>query len=324
MVGRRKANYDLPPRMYLKCGSYYYVTRDNQWLNLGKDLPIAKRKWAELSGLAPTGGMTTLMDRYMQEIAPKKAPRTYKDNLSEIENLRKVFGEMEVRAVKPMHIAKYLDLRGVDAPVRANREKALLSHIFTMGMRWGMCDTNPCRGVHRNTEAKRDRYITDEEFRAVWSKATPMVQCVMDLAYMTAQRIGDLLALRRGDITDTGVYFKQGKTGKKLIVEMTPELREVLDRAASIHRIKSMFVIATKTGSKYTYDGISAMFRRYVTEAKIDDFHFHDIRAKALTDAKRAGIDAQRLAGHATETMTAHYVKLREVEMVVGLSKISA
>jgi integrase len=324
MVGRRKANYDLPPRMYQKHGSYFYVSRDNQWINLGKDLAIAKRKWAELSGLAPTGGMTSLMDRYMQEIAPKKSPRTYKDNLSEVENLRKVFGQMEVRDIKPMHVAKYLDLRGADAPVRANREKALLSHIFTMGMRWGMCDANPCRGVHRNTEAKRDRYITDEEFRAVREKATPMVQCIMDLAYMTAQRIGDLLALRRGDITEDGIYFKQGKTGKKLVVSMTPELRQVLDAATSIHRVKSMYVIATKTGSKYTYDGISSMFRRYVADAKVEDFHFHDIRAKALTDAKRAGIDAQRLAGHATEAMTAHYVKLREVEKVFGLSKISA
>jgi integrase len=324
MVGRRKADYDLPPRMYLKHGSYYYVTRDNQWINLGKDVSIAKRKWAELSGLAPTGGMSAMMDRYMQEIAPKKSPRTYKDNQTEVENLRKVFGQMEVRSVKPMHVAKYLDIRGADAPVRANREKALLSHIFTMGMRWGMCDSNPCKGVHRNTETTRDRYITDDEFKAVRSHGSEMIQCLMDLAYMTAQRIGDLLALRRNDVTDEGIYFKQGKTGKKLVILMTPELRQVIDRATSMHDIKSMYVIATKTGSKYTYFGISSMFRRCLEAAKVDDFHFHDIRAKALTDAKRSGIDAQSLAGHTTETMTAKYIKRREVDQVVGMSKISA
>jgi integrase len=66
------------------------------------------------------------------------------------------------------------------------------------------------------------------------------------------------------------------------------------------------------------------MFRRCLEAAKVDDFHFHDIRAKALTDAKRSGIDAQSLAGHTTETMTAKYIKRREVDQVVGMSKISA
>ena len=46
--------------------------------------------------------------------------------------------------------------------------------------------------------------------------------------------------------------------------------------------------------------------------------HFHDLRAKALTDLKRqrGAAAAQSLAGHTTESMTAHYAKSREVERV--------
>ena len=326
MVGRRKADYDLPPRMYLKHGSYFYVASQGvkrKWMNLGKDLGIAKRKWAELSGEAPVGGMSALMDRYMEEVAPNKAPRTYKDNIKECENLRKVFGEMEPKAIKPMHVAKYLDLRGKDAPVRANREKALLSHIFTMGMRWGIVDSNPCRGVHRNKEGDRDRYITDEEFSKVWQVANPTVRCLMDIAYLTAQRIGDLLDIRRSDISASGIYFKQNKTGKKLLVEMTPELQDVISRSGRLNiKIKSMYLFANKTGQKYTYDGFASMFFRSVAKAKVEDFHFHDIRAKSLTDARRDGQDAQGLAGHTTEAMTAKYIKRRQVETVQPLSNI--
>jgi integrase len=320
MVGRRTRDYHLPPRMYLKSGSYYFVTRDNRWINLGRDLALARRKWAELSGEVPTGGMAALMDRYLADVLPTKAERTQADNRKEMVNLRGVFGAMEPRDVRPVHVAKYLDIRGKVAPVRANREKALLSHVFTMGMRWGIVDSNPCRGVHRNTEGKRDRLVSDDEFLKVWTATNPTVRCLMDLAYLTAQRIGDLITIRRQDISEAGIAFKQAKTGKRLVVAMTPDLKDVLERTRKLHpKVASMWLFSTRTGSPYTYDGISSMFKRAVAKAGVPDFHFHDIRAKALTDAKRAGQDAQALAGHATEAMTAHYVKRREVETVQPL-----
>jgi integrase len=48
-------------------------------------------------------------------------------------------------------------------------------------------------------------------------------------------------------------------------------------------------------------------------------FTFHDIRAKALTDAKRMGFDAQALAGHASAAVTEHYIKQREFKRVTPL-----
>lgn len=325
MVGRRKADHHLPPRMYEKHGSYYYVSRTNKWINLGRDLAIAKRKWAELDGSGPAAaGMAALMDRYLLEVVPTKAARTQQDNREEMQRLRAVFGAMEARDVRPMHVAKYLDLRGKQAPTRANREKALLSHVFTMAMRWGVTDTNPCKGVRRNPERPRERYITDEEYRAVWTQANSTVRGLMDLAYLTAQRIGDLIELRHADITQAGVRIVQNKTGAKLLVRMTPELRAVIDRITRIHpKVRGMTLLCTRTGQPYTYDGISSMFKRAVKAAGVSDFHFHDLRAKALTDARRAGQDAQRLAGHANETMTARYIKAREVEEVDPLRQIA-
>ena len=66
-----------------------------------------------------------------------------------------------------MHIAKYLDIRGIKAPVRANREISLLSHIFSYAMCWGQIDRNPCLGVAKHPEKGRNRYISDQEFEGV-------------------------------------------------------------------------------------------------------------------------------------------------------------
>lgn len=51
-------------------------------------------------------------------------------------------------------------------------------------------------------------------------------------------------------------------------------------------------------------------------ESGSERFTFHDIRAKAITDAKRMGMDAQSLAGRATSAMTEHYLKQREFKRV--------
>jgi hypothetical protein len=48
-------------------------------------------------------------------------------------------------------------------------------------------------------------------------------------------------------------------------------------------------------------------------------FTFYDIRAKALTDAKRMGMDAQALAGNANPAQTEHYMKQREFKRVTPL-----
>ena len=61
------------------------------------------------------------------------------------------------------------------------------------------------------------------------------------------------------------------------------------------------------------------MFRRSAKKAGVENFHFHDIRAKSLTDLDRQGGNAQSLAGHENPEMTRHYIKRRTVEKVAPL-----
>ena len=60
----------------------------------------------------------------------------------------KVFAHMAIDAIAPMHIREYMDIRGQVAKVRANREKALFSHLFNKAREWGYTAMqNPCQGV---------------------------------------------------------------------------------------------------------------------------------------------------------------------------------
>lgn len=320
MTGKRQIPGVHTPRLYVYKGkqreTYYTITRDNTRLNLGHELIAAKRKLIDLEAGRPVAGtIAELIERYMGEVSPKKAPTTHKGELDSAPRLVAIFGKMRPADLRPTHVAKYLDLRGKEAPVRANREKALLSHIFTKAMRWGIVDTNPCRGVERNTETPRDRLVTDEELAAFLAFARAlgntetMLAAVAWLAYLTAQRRGDLLKLRLDDITDEGIFVIQGKSKgtSRVLIEWTAALCQAVCVLHSLPRdTPSQYLIANHKGQAYTDSGFKGMWGkvmvRWMAEGN-ENFHFHDLRAKAITKMVEQGRKARDLSGHKTDAM---------------------
>ena len=53
---------------------------------------------------------------------------------------------------------------------------------------------NPVRTLERTPKGKRTRYVTDAEYDAVYTLANERMRIAMDLALLTGQRRGDLLA----------------------------------------------------------------------------------------------------------------------------------
>jgi integrase len=163
--------------------------------------------------------------------------------------------------------------------------------------------------VVRNRETKRKRYVDDRELAAVSSIAVRSIWRWMWLIYRTAQRPEDCLTACPRDIRslDDGrraLRFVQGKmegrTGKTVDVIITPEIEEILASSSNVVDLDRPFV-CTARGKPYTYDGASAMFRRYVGVCGLKDFGPRDLRAKAATDLYIAGTSLeviQQLLGH--------------------------
>jgi integrase len=51
----------------------------------------------------------------------------------------------------------------VDATYQANRTVALLSRMFNLSVRWGWRADDPAKGIERNQETKRHRYLSADE-----------------------------------------------------------------------------------------------------------------------------------------------------------------
>ncbi len=227
---------------------------------------------------------------------------------------------MKYDELQTHHLSSYLRER--EAKVSANREVSLLSSIFKHAINWGWCTRNPCLGVMYNKEIGRDRYITDEELEQLRCTADDQMKAMIDLAYLTAMRRSDILNLKLSDITEKGIFNQQNKTGKKQLFEMTTALDETLKRARKARKLRNItYLFTNRHGGQITETGFNSAWRRLREKAELPDIHFHDIRAKSLTDAKRqGGLDyAQALGGHANQSMTEHYIKQREVEKIKPL-----
>ncbi len=312
MPPRRKSDVHLPPCVYLKHGAYWHV-KGGKWTRLGADLRSALAEYARVHSAAPNGAMAALIDRAMVEILRDVRDSTAKQYRRAAQDLKHALTEFRPEQVEPRDVAK-LKVGWAKTPNMANRRLSLLRQVFALAVEWQIVDSNPCVGVRRHKEKKRDRYLTDAEYAAIWQAGSPSLRAAMDIAYLTGQRISDVLRIRMADVSAEGISFRQGKTAARVLVRMTPDLAEAVAAAKELPRpVRGLTLLCTLRGGRpYAYATVRDMWNRACEAAGVSDAHLHDLRAKSLTDAKAQGKNAQALGGHTTEAMTLRYIRQRE------------
>ncbi len=284
-MGRRRVrDRDLPARVYLKHGAYYFVSAEGKWIRLAPEGDKAGMHRA-LADLADGSGtrLRAVLERYRDEVLPMKAAKTQADQRRQLDILIRDFGGARPADVKPSHVAAFLD--AYPAPKQANRIVALLSHVYKKAIRWGDAETNPCRGVERNKEGARRVYVDGETFWQAWRDAPARIQLAMELAYLTGQRQADVLKLRWSQCQDDGIHFRQGKTGNEVVIECGEWLHDVLARCKDAQGdIRSVFVLADEHGQRITSSGFQTAWQRFMRD-RPDRFQFRDIRKKSANDA---------------------------------------
>jgi integrase len=339
-MGRtRKKNKGLPERVYIDYGKqrkdgswpkpiFYLKKDDNTRLFLGNTEAQMWRKWVELIE-RPNRimSMEDLINQYLKEVSAKKG--SYDNEVIKANFLKAYFKELAPDEVTAPHIYEYMDIRSQKEKIKkevngrivvivkggqvaANREKSMLSSIFSFAIRKGIVKVNPCTDVERFEEKARDRYPEDWELQAVYNESSNILKCIIDFEYLAGQRIGDAIAIMESDITQEGIRIIQDKSlhhkqKVKLLIEWSDALRDCVNRARKLRgSMRSMYLFCKKDGQPYTYAGIRSMFERAMNKALEkgtlkEKFHIHDIRAKTYSDdedqeqkIKRAGhIDAK-------------------------------
>ena len=336
-MGRKPKNQGAIPQLRVRVRgkrSYYFYDHGGKPRKeepLGTDYGLAIKRWAEIrrAGTEKSKEVITfsyVATRYFGTVVPTKAPRTQKDNAKELKQLLMFFNDPPgpLDAITPNHVKQYLRWRGTKAKIRANREKALLSHIWNWAREEGYTNLpNPCAGVKGFKEVGRDIYIEDDVFRAVYECGDQPLCDAMDLAYLAGQRVADTRRMDQRDIREGFLHVKQGKTGAKRRIEIVGGLAALLDRITArkaAYKVHSTRLIVDELGQPLTEYGLRNRFyvAREAAGIEMKAFQFRDLRAKAGTDKTDATDirEAQMQLGHTTVTMTEHYVRKRRGDKV--------
>ena len=241
-------------------------------------------------------------------------------------------GMMPLAMVETAHVAA-LHYRLRDTPRAANRALSVLSKMFSLASAWGLVTdgTNPCRGVRKYKEKKRERFLTRDEYRrlgqtlveaeaeaeaGVDGAVSPYAIAALRLLMLTGCRLNEILTLRWDDIDRTAGEFRlrDGKTGARM-VPLTPTAETVL---AGIARVpNNPWVIVGKKPNTHL-STITADWYRLRAHAGLDDVRIHDLRHSYASRALAAGESLSmigKLLGHADIQSTARYAHLaRETE----------
>lgn len=335
---------------------FYYLDtgeKPRRELPLGSDYALAVAQWAKLTNKVapetPAGTFPFILEKYWEEVFPHKSAGTQLTNEKEREWLLKFFGDppAPLDKIEPKHMKDYLRWR-VKATVaarkeeneqrkrdgkpplacpenlghvRANREKALFSHVWNHAREEGYTALpNPCFGIKGHKEDGRDVYVEDELLTRVMAKAVKPLQFAIRLYHLTGQRPGDGLRMSESHISNGLLHVRQGKTQAKLRIVIEGELKALLDdmkaykaEVTPMSKVRTLSLMVNEKGQKYTVSMLRNDFDAAREKAGINkaEFQIRDLRAKAATevddaDGTRA---AQGLLGHTTETMTTDYIR---------------
>lgn len=347
---RKRAKY---PRVYQKHGAWYWVEpTSGKWIRLCslqdsettlvERLATERKRFERPEG---TGDMRPLIDEYVKRHKAQHKEEGWPNYGRYAGN---GFRNANVSDIRPAHVSKWLKTKYVGKLPMQRIMRAFLSGFFQWCVDEERIHANPCRDVKLKKPKARTVYITDDHFARIraamlWSTYTrkgqtimaktptgPMMQCFVDLCYLTAQRSTEIRELTWGQVDrEAGViHFVPSKTedssGVAVDWPITPEVGAVLDRVREIDgvvkRIGTLTVIHALDGKMYAAAAMRMAWNSACERAGLGDTRYtvKDIRAKAATDAKREGYDLDDIMtglAHTDAKTTEIYLKQREVKL---------
>jgi integrase len=289
---------------------------------------------------APTMG--DLIERFREEHLPRKA-----------ENTRTEYQRMLRLHIGP-HFgphAKVADIRfeDIDALHRritkagstyaANRCVAVLSKMFSLATRWRMRPDNPAKGIERNVEYGRRRYLSPNELIALTAALAncPDKQAanIIRLLLLTGCRRGEALSMRWADVDLTeGTWSKPPSSTKQKEYHQVPLsaparvlLSDIQAQQASSKRHALPTFVFPGTGITGHRAELKKDWAQLTKAAGITGLRIHDLRHSYASQLVSGGASLPLIGAllcHANPSTTARYAHLAHDPLRAATEKVGA
>jgi integrase len=134
-------------------------------------------------------------------------------------------GHRRVSDMPRAKVAAYIHTIGAERPAMANLAKAVLRKLLAHGVRIGYRNDNPITEIDRYKHGTRHTWSEAElaAYERRWPLGTRERLAYALLLY-TGQRGGDVVKMRRADISGGAIAVVQQKTGTALSIPIHPDL----------------------------------------------------------------------------------------------------
>lgn len=278
--------------------------------------------------------------QYLDKIAARDIqPETIAISKRRLTLAGEALGHLQMQAVTTRHIATYLGTLAT-TPRTQQGTRSLLLDLFREAMAAGWCQANPVAATRSPRVATQRGRLSLEAFRAIhaWSAANQPAWATraIELAIVTAQRRGDIAAMRFAAIADGHLRIEQQKSGgaTKIAIPLPLHLDalgwtvgDIIARCRDAILSRYLVHHSTPAGRAKPGDKIRDMTLGQafaeardavgVSVAGKTPPTFHEIRSlSARLYAEQGNVDVQALLGHKSASMTSIYRDVRGDEWI--------
>jgi integrase len=293
---------------------------------------------ADIEAMRDAPTVAELCDRFEQEHLPRKRPTTAADYRRMLTNhIRPHFGQhTKVADVGFTDIdALHRKIGKAGHKHRANRVVAVASKMFALSIRWKMRDDNPCKGIERNHEGKRKRYLNANELRSLTKALVEhedrQAANIVRLLLLTGARRGEVLAMKWADVDlTTGTWTKPYSATKQKQdheVPLSAAARQLLSKiSADQKRPLPGFVFPGRDGETHRTT-IKRNWRQLTKAASIKNLRIHDLRHSFASELASGGASLPligALLGHSNPATTARYSHLYADPQRAAVERVGA
>jgi integrase len=246
----------------------------------GKDPALAKEV-AKQEAEHTFGSQVAL---YLKAREPEMRPHPFGEVQRHLTNHAAALHKLPIKSVAQENIAKLLNEVEVErGPVSANRTRTSLSAFFNWVLSEGirLPEGNPVEHTRKREEQSRDRVLTHDELKRVWTACEgDHFGAIVKLLMLTGQRREEIAGLRCVEVKDDQIELPQERTknGREHIVPLSDAAKAILDR---FPRGDRLFVFGRDdTG----YSGFTRSKERLDKRiGEIAHWTVHDLRRTAAT-----------------------------------------
>jgi integrase len=206
-----------------------------------------------------------------------------------------------------------------NTPYEGNRALAYCSKILSLAAtEWELRPDNPCKGIKKFPEAKRERFLASEELERLGKALAEADQAQLEptaiilairLLALTGCRLSEILGLSwdRVDLSKGALWLADAKAGSRAVPLGAPAIALLSDQPRS----DSSPVLHMGDGKVLSVSMLERAWRRICKRAGLENARLHDLRHTVGTYAGGAGLNAfmvRDLLGHKSMAMTSRYV----------------